>query len=481
MSEILSIIIFGLATIGIVLFIGLVLHRGYKVDKCLIPYIFYPIFFGLILETLLSARNFYLSQELVGINLAHVTEKNPIDIWFGRAQSLFIIFASCEPIIWRLLHLRGEISAPIPLILAFGGFFLTNVLCSAFLGTHTSFSHDYIYMYLAGNAALLISCKEGDTAIRSCRNSLFTLIIIGAVCIIWRPEMVLLHDYKGLIPGLSIRYSGLSIHPNAYAPVVVLFLLTLWSKPFNVYWANLISWLIGSLSLLLTQSKTNLIAFALCVLFICYYRYGDIIKRRIFDFRQFHLSVFFLLMFMMLTFVVGVYFMFGGVSESIESFFLTEAGGDLMSFTGRDVIWGIAIQEWHSNPLFGYGLTIWDDDYRRKIGMPWATSAHSQFYQSLSSAGIIGVAGLFVYGLFLFWYALKTARLSQGLTMSLFVLIITQSISEIPLSMISIGSGVVPHLLLLMVIAANLNTMKIVKSEKEANLLPPSFLYKGFK
>ena len=68
-------------------------------------------------------------------------------------------------------------------------------------------------------------------------------------------------------------------------------------------------------------------------------------------------------------------------------------GGQLTSLTGRTKIWFLAWEEFLASPWFGHGPSIWGDYYRFMIGIKTATSAHNQLLQSLSSAGILGLAG----------------------------------------------------------------------------------------
>ena len=77
----------------------------------------------------------------------------------------------------------------------------------------------------------------------------------------------------------------------------------------------------------------------------------------------------------------------------------------MTTLTGRTEIWAVALQTWKANPLFGYGAAMWDDEFRRAVGMDFAYNAHNQFLQSLSVAGGLGLAGLLVYTLVLFRYA----------------------------------------------------------------------------
>ena len=461
MNEVLSTTLLGLAaivaTIGIVLFIALVLHWGHKREQGLIPYIFYPTFLIIALTVLLSGRNLYLSNEFIEPFMG----KHPVLVWVGRANSLFMLFAACERIARRFLYSGYKPDTPIFLIAALWVYFLSNVVSSAFLSAHPSFTHEYIYAVVAGTASLLCSEQEGDTAVRSVRNALFIFIILSGVTLAFRPEMVISPNYQGLIPGFNIRYFGLSSHANSFGPLIVVFLICLWNKRYSSRWLNLVGWIIGSVSLVLTQSKTSWIAIVVCAFCIGYFRYGSFLKQRLFDFKHPQFTSFVLILMMLSIGSLGFVVMLTDFGEAFNSFFATKEGGDILSLTGRDEIWEVAIREWHNNPVFGYGLTIWDERYRARIGIPAAFHAHSQFYQSLSSAGIVGVVGLVVYAMALCRFALKTAKSSGGLSISLFMILFVRSISESPLSIESFGSEMVTHLLLLMVVAAHLAPRRV--------------------
>ena len=116
--------------------------------------------------------------------------------------------------------------------------------------------------------------------------------------------------------------------------------------------------------------------------------------------------------------------------------------------------------------------------------MPAAVDAHNQFYQSLSSAGIVGAAGLAIYAAALFWFVLKTTKASQGLTAALFMLVLILSISEVPLSLSSgYGPSQLTHLLLLMAIASQITPSSIesrgAKAPAISSFRPGSFAGSG--
>jgi O-antigen ligase len=449
------------AALALMLGIALTLHWGYKREEGLIPFASVPIVAIIIIIAVTSGRNLYVATELV----TPILVKHPLVVWGSRVTSLLVIFASGERIMRHVMHPRGGSISSLWLMGAFIVFFLTNVAATALFGAHVVIAHDYLYMVLAGCATLIVTKTEGDTAILVTRNALFFLLLLSAVFIVVKPEMVLSKGYVGLIPGLRIRYAGLSSHANNFGPLVVVFFLCLWRMPFELRLLNLSAWFLGAMSLILAQSKTSWIAFLVCASCVAYFQYRDAIKQWIFDYRHPRLPAV-LLMIPLLTLVAGtLVFMFTDAGDKILGFFTTRAGGELLTFTGRSRIWVVALEEWHKHPVFGYGLTLWNEEFRQQIGMDFAVHAHNQFYQSLSVAGAVGAVGLVIYVCILFVFALKTGQSSRGLSVALFSLIILRSVSEIPLSMTGFDGDNLTHILLLTVIAANLSKRRVETAE----------------
>jgi exopolysaccharide production protein ExoQ len=438
-----------LAAVALVVCVAGVLHWGRHRERGLMPYIFYPAVLVLVLTILFSGRNLELPLE-------YGLEEHPLAVWATRFTSLFLLFAAVERIGRRVLLYEQKTDVPVLLILALWLYFLTNVVSSGLFGTRPWLSHYHVYTVLVGYAALLVVREEGDTAIRSVRNALYIFLVLGALCILWRPEMVLNRNYSGLFPWLTTRYYGLSMHPNSLGSTVVVFLLCLWTRPYSARWLNLLGWTIGCASLVLSQSKTSWVAFLFCAGCIAYFRHGESLAQRLLDYRRPLLPAVSVMLAMFMVSLLGVAVMFGAALEWMVHFFEAPVGTDITTLMGRSPIWEVAIREWRNNPLFGYGLTMWNEEYRTRLGMTgFAYTAHNQLFQSLAVAGIVGVAGLVIYVLTLLWFALKTTKASQGLTLALFVLMSVQSTTEVPLSMTSgYGPAQQVHLLLLMVIAS---------------------------
>ncbi|HXA46012.1 MAG TPA: hypothetical protein VNW52_00165, partial [Burkholderiaceae bacterium] len=180
MLSLLSIPLAFFAALGLMLGIALTLHWGYQRKEGLLPYASVPIVAIIIIIALTSGRNLFAATELV----SPLLEKHPLVVWGSRITSLLVIFSSAERLMRQVFH-PGR--TPIPstwLMFAFVLFFLTNVAFPAFFGAHVLIAHDYLYMVLAGCAALIVTNVESDTAIRVTRNALFFLLVLSAIFIV---------------------------------------------------------------------------------------------------------------------------------------------------------------------------------------------------------------------------------------------------------------------------------------------------------
>lgn len=452
-----SISFFG--AIALVLGLALTVHWGRNREVGLLPYFFYPSLLFAGIYVLTSNRDVSIPIEFLKTVAPEV--KNPIVTMCGRLTSMFILLAVAERILHRIFSKLPHPAFPHLLFFGLTLFFLTNVISPGLFGAHPSMTHDYFYAYLTFCAGILLSAKEADISFKSARNGFVVFLLVGLICMFVKPTLVLNTNYNGLIPFLKIRLAGLATHSNGLGVIAVVLMLALWYYPFSNRLLSFIGWFVAIASVILAQSKTCWIALLFCAAIIYYFRYGHLFRQHVLNYRRPHLTALLIGTAMIVSLVSAVAFMFFGVGDHVASFFSSRTGEELASFSGRDIIWQIAIEEWNRNPIFGYGLTIWDEDYRKSIQLANATSAHSQYYQSLASAGIVGVAGLIIYAACLFYLSLKTARQSRGLTLAMFVLIISGSLSEVPLVMDSFGaSPIIAHILLLIMISTSYNAKK---------------------
>ena len=324
----------------------------------------------------------------------------------------------------------------------------------ALLGAHPELSHDFVYPLVIGVAAVLATAVERDQAFAATRNALFLFMLGGLVLIFTNPGMVLDANYtQGFLPGVP-RFAGLAPHAVAMGLLTQLALLCLLTSPFQRVWLNRLAWAVGLFVLVLAQSKTGWIAFALCTLGVLVFRNGPGFWGRITDPQHPEFGIVVILGFIASLVAAGSLLVFGGIGSKVAGFFESAQGAQLTSMTGRDQIWAIAYDEWQRNPVFGYGPGLWDISFRASIGMPNATHAHNQFMDTLSRSGTVGATALVLYAITLLFMSVRYARATGGLSLALFTALAIRSVSEVPLLLFGYSSELITQVLLLMTLTS---------------------------
>jgi O-antigen ligase len=376
--------------------------------------------------------------------------QGPVVVWGQRLVSLLLLAAAGERIV---NHFAGHKHLPSPaLTLVFVVYWLASVAAPSFFGSHPHVSHEYLYPLVIGFAMLLVNADQRDRIVDATRTALLIFIAAGLLLIPVMPSLVMDQSYaQGLLPGVP-RFGGLAPHPVAMGMLAQTALLLLWARPLRHGWLNLLAWIAGGSALFLAQSKTAWVAFLLCATCMFAVRSGPGLWRRVTDPRQgaFGVTVCLLVIVVVLASLVGLLAM---DLDSLAGFADTAQGAQLMSMSGRDRIWAIALEEWRQSPMFGYGPGIWDWDFRATIGMHNATDAHNQFMDTLSRSGSIGAVALTTYACVLLFLSIRHARATGGLSLALFLALALRSISEVPLLLFGYGTELFPHLLLLVTLA----------------------------
>lgn len=410
----------------------------------------FPAMLGVVaLTALLSGRD--LSQTFLeladGGGVLH-----PAVPWAQRAVSIILLAAAGERI---LSHIALHKPMPSPVLtVVFIGYWITTVATSALFGSHRQISHEYLYPLILGCAGLLATVPERDKILDASRTALFWFLLLGVLLIPVLPSMVLDASYKqGLIPGLP-RFGGLAPHPVALGTFAQIALLCLWCRPFRHRWLNRAAWVLGLGVLFMAQSKTAWIAFILCAICMLAVRHGPSLWRRLGDPREGAFGIVVCLSAILLGLGLLALVLFGNLGEQVTDFSESAQGAQLISMTGRDQIWAVAMEEWQENPIFGYGPSLWDDAFRVSIGMPNATNAHNQFLDTLARSGTVGAVGLVIYACVLLVMSIRYARATGGLSLALFLSLALLSISEVPLILFGYGTELFAHLLLVITLAS---------------------------
>jgi len=410
----------------------------------------FPAMLGVVaLGALLSGRD--LSQTFMDLASGGGVQ-HPLVPWAQRLASVVLLAASAERI---LRHFTQHKPMPSPLLATvFVTFWLTTVAAPAFLGANRQISHEYLYPLIFGVAALLVTVPERDRVLDASRNALFLFMLVGMLLIPVMPALVMDTTYQqGLIPGLP-RFGGLAPHAVAMGMFAQIALLCLWCRPFRHRWLNRAAWLLGLGVLFIAQSKTAWIAMLLCVICMFAVRQAPGIWRRLGDPREGAFGALACMGIIFLSLALMGVLLLGDIGNRWEDFSGTSEGAQLMTMTGRDQIWAVAMEEWHANPVFGYGPGLWNEEFRASINLPNATNAHNQFLDTLARSGTVGAIGLVLYAAVLLVMSVRYARATGGLSLALFVSLALLSISEVPLILFGYGTELFAHLLLIIVLAS---------------------------
>jgi O-antigen ligase len=402
------------------------------------------------IDVLLSGRD--LSQTYAELAGAVESTRHPAMAWIQRGMSLVLVVI-CFDFIGS--HLRER--EPVPsttLLAAFVLYWVGTVAVPSFFGAHPLLSHEFLYALVIGVAILLVTTRDISRIVDGARTALFLLMLVSVALVPIVPTMVLDESYRqGLLPGVP-RLGGIAPHPVALGMFAQTALLLLWARPYANRGVNVLAWILGLSVLFFAQSKTAWIAFILCSAAMFLIRCGPAMWRRLGDPREGSFGIGVCLAAMAFAGALLILLLFADVGGQLADFLDTSQGAQLTSLTGRDQIWAVAIEEWQQHKVFGYGPTLWDDEFRLSIGLPNATSAHNQFMDTIARAGTVGAIALVIYALVLTYFSFRHAKRTGGLSVALYIALALRCVSEVPLLLFGYGTELFIHLLLVVVLAS---------------------------
>lgn len=408
--------------------LGLMLHAGTHIHKEPLPLLFFAIIIAIMAAPVVMGR---LIIEGLATSDASADEVGS-SFWLNRIMTLGILALCAERILRFLIRREWTGVHSWSLFWLFVVFGLSNQVLNGIFGSHPSFDHKYLYPFVIYFGMFLVAQSQPERCLRIARAALLFFFLCSAVAVVVIPSVVIQSGYAGGLPGISFRYYGLATHANAMGPLALVFMICLWRFPFHSGWINRSSWLLVTVSLILTQSKTTITAAIVIGLFLMIYRYRNRVMQRYAGGRSgmFIGTIAFLCLSFSIA-ILAVWFGSDAAERMIHELDLV-SGGTLTSFTGRTIIWELAWQEFLASPVFGYGPSIWGPAYRTSIGLGAAATAHNQLLHSLSSAGVVGATGLIFYGAVLIIYAFRAAPLSDGISLALIGLMLFRSFTEAP-------------------------------------------------
>jgi len=294
------------------------------------------------------------------------------------------------------------------LMLLFLGMFIISTIYSptVFYSLYISFTYIAIFLFIyhcfmvLGFEKILIQASR----------VFFVFLLVSIALYLFVPELGRYAYWDNDVFYSSYRMSGLAGNANHFARLVAIYLIILFfyrnilKTAFSTKFIN-IQVMLALICLLLTASRTTMIALVFCMVLFCYLRLNKANKARLF------------LVFMSLTIIV--YFLF----PIFSSYLSRDGGADLTSFTGRTFIWDVSLDLIQKSPLFGYGVgssvTILPLNIV-EIGFK-ASHAHNMYLQILLSVGGVGLMIFIISIVFAF---IKLLRFRSYGMLSILVLIL---------------------------------------------------------
>lgn len=432
------------------LFIGLKMARSS--NGGILKYYFYAILISNAVAMFLTQRDF--SNDAMLLSQGSVTS-SALGEWFIRFASLLTMLAALERTIHFFQQNKLDLSrATFALILIF--LWIGNLLIPTALTSGESLQISYIYSLALSIGIALNVQKDRSEIILHARNAILAFIVVSWVATVISPHQTLDFGYlEGYIPGLP-RFYGLAPHATLMGLISAVSVWLLITYPFSRTNLNRFLIFVSLVTLVVAQSKTVILAFFIGLLIILYYQAKDETHSRNIDqLKRLFFSIAFLGTFVLLPAII-ILLIVVDFESSLYRVLGTDTMHKLSTLTGRDVIWEIAIAEFISNPIFGYGAGLFSPEHRIALGMSYATHGHNQFIDALGRAGLLGIAGFIFLYAFLFIQAMKQAKQTHGLSLSLFALLFIYSMTAVPITLNNIGVATFVYYLLLIVISAGL-------------------------
>lgn len=329
-------------------------------------------------------------------------------------------------------------------------FFFASIVAPALFSANPGVSHEYLYLTAICITGIVLDEREKAMAIEWLKIALVGFVAMSLACILVKPDSVLDFSYAQGLLGRIPRFSGLAPHPVAMGMVSLIGGILLILEPFKLRWLQACALTFMAVALFLAQSKLAWMTGAICAGMSWASRHIFLDARSTERERSRRKRTVVGLASMAGVLILLTPFAIGLFPERIDRLLATGEAQSVATGTGRDVIWEVALNEWHRHPVFGYGLDLFDKVYRESVGLMFATHGHNQIVDSLARTGMVGAIGVLVFLGSAAVVLIRMRRRAMGLAGYMFVLLIARSISEVPLILFTYGIESIPIVLMLM-------------------------------
>lgn len=424
--------------------------------------------FGLIVILTLAPPLVMLldGRDVDALNFINIVDPDSSAAWAGRlATGALLLLATVVIFLTpqRTISSSGTKTRIRWLVAAVVIFFVGHTLLPAFFGAIPNFDPSDIYAMAIIGAAISARSLPSHVFFTAMKASLLALMIGGFIVALIKPEIAIQYVSADLrLPSVDFRFWGIGSSPNNIAPLALLLLLLTIHTPYKSTVLNLVTIAAGAITLLLAQSQTTWAA-ALVVLpaFTLYCKTPKPIKKaRINPLLAMGALTAVGAGLILIVWEASQLDLSGLFDSSLRlqsGSFISRDEAVLDSFTGRTVIWGIAMDTWRDHPWFGYGHEAWGVEFRNQLGIPFASNAHNQLMQSASVGGSIAVGALILYLATLLCLSKWASRTTNGLSLAVVCIAVIRGFTEGPLDTDTLLSGeVLFHMAAIQILSAGL-------------------------
>lgn len=435
-----------LLALGAILGLGVMLQFdrliGRKVPLVVLP----GMLLGIAISSALSGRDLkYAALSIESISAG--AEGGGAASGLLRVITLSLLALCSATVVARAFDRRSRLERGpgMALMVAYLVYYVCNAVVNAFFGTVPAFSHHALYVPVVVAGVFVWRDQPATPALVFAKWALAVFLALSLAAAVLLPAIALQPGYNGWVPGLGVRLWGLGSNPNSIGPLALLLVLLELLVPSRHRAIRVLLVVLATGVLVLAQSKTAWAAALVAGLIVAWYRLGRAPTGG--------MRIGFALTLIALGIAAGLAVAFSHPERIVERLAAGQVGADVSTLTGRVQIWEAALAAWNENPLFGYGPAAWGPLHRASIGLPSAFSAHNQFMQSLSVAGLLGLASLLVYMGWLLVYCWRASAATRGVSLALFVMVFMRCLTEAPFSAATLFNGEVVTQLILFRVA----------------------------
>ncbi len=324
---------------------------------------------------------------------------------------------------WRLVPLHG--------LRIWGGYllFVSAAVVAGLVGNPGGgLTHALFRPHLMISAVMLGVAQQRGEFLSVAKWGSLAWIVASLLAAVIAPDWAMFESGAMMDGPLPFpRLYGVGANPNGLAPVALLFLYLEYFIPSGRF-LRLLGSTLAVAVIVMTQSKTiwGIAVVSAYVLYV-YRRAAATVPARLW-----------------VRFGAGALAIALAIAAAVASGDAFAGNVDFKTLTGRTVLWSAAFTAWASSPIFGYGPTLWNEDFRAQFlrtEASFAGHSHNLYVQQLAESGLVGFVLLLLFLGILAQTAWTARHASRGLSLALLLDVLISGVTESNLGPRSMGDS----------------------------------------